>query len=61
LDLGGVCLACQQATKVLLPGMNWCGSVIRQLHKENIMKWSTPKVIEICIGMEINDYFPAEL
>lgn len=29
--------------------------------KENDMKWSTPKVIEVCIGMEINDYFPAEL
>jgi coenzyme PQQ precursor peptide PqqA len=28
---------------------------------ENAMKWSTPKVVEICIGMEINDYFPAEL
>ncbi|MFN0194169.1 MAG: pyrroloquinoline quinone precursor peptide PqqA [Rhizobiales bacterium] len=25
------------------------------------MKWSTPKVTEVCIGMEINDYFPAEL
>jgi coenzyme PQQ precursor peptide PqqA len=25
------------------------------------MKWTTPKVAEICVGMEINDYFPAEL
>jgi coenzyme PQQ precursor peptide PqqA len=29
--------------------------------KETAMKWTAPKVKEICIGMEINDYFPAEL
>lgn len=29
--------------------------------KEINMKWSTPKVSEVCVGMEINDYFPAEL
>ncbi len=28
---------------------------------EVIMNWNKPKVKEICIGMEINDYFPAEL
>jgi coenzyme PQQ precursor peptide PqqA len=32
-----------------------------QLQKESTMKWSTPKVTEVCIGMEINDYMPAEL
>jgi len=25
------------------------------------MKWSTPQVKEICVGMEINAYFAAEL
>jgi coenzyme PQQ precursor peptide PqqA len=25
------------------------------------MKWMKPTIEEICIGMEINDYFPAEL
>ncbi|MGP1256170.1 MAG: pyrroloquinoline quinone precursor peptide PqqA [Kiloniellales bacterium] len=25
------------------------------------MKWSVPRIEEICIGMEINGYFPAEL
>jgi len=25
------------------------------------MKWFTPRIEEICIGMEINAYFPAEL
>jgi coenzyme PQQ precursor peptide PqqA len=25
------------------------------------MKWTTPKVVEICVGMEINCYACAEL
>jgi coenzyme PQQ precursor peptide PqqA len=25
------------------------------------MKWMKPTIEEICIGLEINDYFPAEL
>ncbi|WP_375596196.1 pyrroloquinoline quinone precursor peptide PqqA [Algihabitans albus] len=24
------------------------------------MKWTAPRIEEICIGMEINGYFPAE-
>jgi len=24
------------------------------------MAWSTPRIEEVCIGMEINGYFPAE-
>jgi len=27
---------------------------------ENIMAWTTPTLIEICIGLEINGYLPAE-
>lgn len=26
----------------------------------NVMAWSTPVLVEICIGMEINGYLPAE-
>jgi coenzyme PQQ precursor peptide PqqA len=26
----------------------------------NIMSWSTPTLVEICIGLEINGYLPAE-
>jgi coenzyme PQQ precursor peptide PqqA len=26
----------------------------------NIMAWTTPTLIEICIGLEINGYLPAE-
>ncbi|MGH6873638.1 MAG: pyrroloquinoline quinone precursor peptide PqqA [Aestuariivirgaceae bacterium] len=25
------------------------------------MRWRKPKVKEVCIGLEINDYFPAVL
>jgi len=32
--------------------------IIRQ---ESIMKWTAPKVVEICVGMEINCYACAEL
>jgi coenzyme PQQ precursor peptide PqqA len=28
---------------------------------EACMSWKKPKVTEVCVGMEINDYFPAEL
>jgi len=25
------------------------------------MRWKKPKVKEVCVGLEINDYFPAAL
>jgi coenzyme PQQ precursor peptide PqqA len=28
--------------------------------EETIMAWNTPTLIEICIGLEINGYLPAE-
>jgi coenzyme PQQ precursor peptide PqqA len=28
---------------------------------ENCMAWTTPVLVEICIGLEINGYLPAEL
>jgi coenzyme PQQ precursor peptide PqqA len=28
--------------------------------KEEAMAWTTPTLIEICIGLEINGYLPAE-
>jgi coenzyme PQQ precursor peptide PqqA len=27
---------------------------------EKIMAWTTPTLVEICIGLEINGYLPAE-
>jgi coenzyme PQQ precursor peptide PqqA len=29
--------------------------------EEPLMSWTTPTIEEICVGMEINSYFPAEL
>jgi coenzyme PQQ precursor peptide PqqA len=34
--------------------------VIRDLAQETAMAWTTPTLIEICIGLEINGYLPAE-
>jgi coenzyme PQQ precursor peptide PqqA len=28
--------------------------------KETTMSWTTPTLVEICIGLEINGYLPAE-
>jgi coenzyme PQQ precursor peptide PqqA len=28
--------------------------------REDTMTWTTPTLIEICIGLEINGYLPAE-
>jgi coenzyme PQQ precursor peptide PqqA len=28
--------------------------------KGNVMTWTTPILIEICLGLEINGYLPAE-
>ena len=28
--------------------------------KRNAMAWSTPTLVEICIGLEINGYLPPE-
>jgi coenzyme PQQ precursor peptide PqqA len=27
---------------------------------EELMAWTTPTLVEICIGLEINGYLPAE-
>jgi coenzyme PQQ precursor peptide PqqA len=26
----------------------------------NVMAWTTPSLVEICVGLEINGYLPAE-
>jgi coenzyme PQQ precursor peptide PqqA len=32
----------------------------RRMARERPMAWTTPTLIEICIGLEINGYLPAE-
>jgi coenzyme PQQ precursor peptide PqqA len=37
-------------------------SHIRTVWKRNAtMAWTTPTLVEICIGLEINGYLPAEI
>jgi coenzyme PQQ precursor peptide PqqA len=31
-----------------------------KIREETIMAWTTPTLVEICIGLEINGYLPAE-
>jgi coenzyme PQQ precursor peptide PqqA len=31
-----------------------------QVQEETTMAWTTPIIVEICIGLEINGYLPAE-
>ena len=28
--------------------------------QRNVMAWTTPTLVEICVGLEINGYLPAE-
>jgi coenzyme PQQ precursor peptide PqqA len=35
-------------------------SLSQRIHAEDIMAWTTPTLVEICIGLEINGYLPAE-
>jgi coenzyme PQQ precursor peptide PqqA len=36
------------------------GRLRRPVTKETTMAWTTPTLVEICIGLEINGYLPAE-
>jgi coenzyme PQQ precursor peptide PqqA len=36
----------------------WADRVLNQMEKT--MAWNTPTLVEICIGLEINGYLPAE-
>jgi coenzyme PQQ precursor peptide PqqA len=37
------------------------GVGFRRLEKETLMSWTTPRVIEIAVGMEINCYACADI
>jgi coenzyme PQQ precursor peptide PqqA len=38
----------------------WFTTGGRARFKEKTMAWTTPTLVEICIGLEINGYLPAE-
>jgi coenzyme PQQ precursor peptide PqqA len=53
-----------QVTAVTTPGAS-CVQASWQLsccmkRMETRMHWSTPTLVEICVGLEINGYLPAE-
>jgi coenzyme PQQ precursor peptide PqqA len=33
----------------------------KRIKEETAMSWTTPTLVEICIGLEINGYLPAEI
>jgi coenzyme PQQ precursor peptide PqqA len=37
-----------------------CNLLLNVKRKETRMHWTTPTLVEICIGLEINGYLPAE-
>ena len=41
--------------------VRWRPHVRERRKKETTMAWTTPTLVEICIGLEINGYLPAEL
>jgi coenzyme PQQ precursor peptide PqqA len=34
---------------------------LRTYHKEEIMAWTTPTLVEVCVGMEVTSYESAEI
>ncbi len=49
-----------------VPGLPWFGVAAcakltgkRHIRRKPTMTWTTPTLVEICIGLEINGYLPA--
>jgi coenzyme PQQ precursor peptide PqqA len=38
----------------------FCPIIFAKIQKEETMAWTTPVLVEICIGLEINGYMPAD-
>jgi coenzyme PQQ precursor peptide PqqA len=36
-------------------------ALLRTAERKLTMSWTTPTLVEICIGLEINGYLPAEI
>lgn len=47
--------------RTLLLSLDQCNLPLAILSLEDWMRWKKPRVKEICVGLEINDYYPAEL
>jgi len=46
---------CIYSTQIAWLRLEW-----REPRTEKCMAWTTPVLVEICIGLEINGYLPAE-
>ena len=60
----GIAGATATTTTVILRGGRFRAQFetrrVHKLQEESHMAWNTPVLVEICIGMEINAYAPAE-
>jgi coenzyme PQQ precursor peptide PqqA len=45
---------------VTAPRHSYIDGFLAHATKETIMAWTTPTLVEICVGLEINGYLPAE-
>ena len=45
---------------VLRSDVTYLTLVVMMERRETRMSWTTPTLVEICIGLEINGYLPAE-
>jgi|tagenome__1003787_1003787.scaffolds.fasta_scaffold20925859_3 coenzyme PQQ precursor peptide PqqA len=38
----------------------FCIGFVNDSQRTSVMAWTTPTLVEICVGLEINGYLPAE-
>jgi coenzyme PQQ precursor peptide PqqA len=53
----------EQETRLTLRTSDWAPRAFRFVKSDSedtTMAWTTPTLVEICIGLEINGYLPAE-
>jgi coenzyme PQQ precursor peptide PqqA len=48
------------ATRITLWAVSLARIRLARVSRERSMTWTTPTLVEICIGLEINGYLPAE-
>jgi coenzyme PQQ precursor peptide PqqA len=55
------CCACFRSARAFI-GLDraYVACTTEIVTKESTMAWTTPTLVEICIGLEINGYLPAE-
>jgi coenzyme PQQ precursor peptide PqqA len=50
---------CRSACAGARHQLGYCGQN-KDFEEDNPMAWTTPILVEICVGLEINGYLPAE-